>query len=307
MVTDNIIKRKKNVFIENWDLFLFILPGVLYFIVFKYLPMIGIVIAFQNYRIGAGFFDSPWVGFEHFIALFKHRDFIMILSNTIIINSMKFVFGFPAPIIFALVLNEIRNSSFKRTVQTITYLPHFLSWVVIGGITVFVFSTNSGILNQLLIKMNLDTIPFLTSNQYFRWILIITDIWKEAGWGTIIYLAAISSIDPELYQAAKIDGVSRLQQIWYITIAGISQTIIILMILRVGTLIIGNFEQVYMLMSTPVRQSAEIISTYVFRVGVTELRYSFTTAVGLFQSLIAFILIFSTNKIAKLLGGDGIW
>lgn len=304
----NAIKKSKNSYMNNyWDLYLFVLPGILFLLVFNYIPMLGSVIAFQDYKLGAGFFEGSWVGLKHFIKFFGHRDFKMILTNTLSINILKLIFGFPMPIIFALILNEIKNTTFKRGVQTITYLPHFLSWVIIGGILVYILSTSNGLINQVRTMMGLETIPYLTSSKYFKPILVISEMWKTTGWGTIIYLAAITSLDPALYEAAKIDGAGKLKQAWHITIPGIASTIVILFILRIGIIMNGSFEQVFMLLNPSVRTSGEIISTYIYRVGVVNMRYSYTTAVGLFQSLVSLFLVASTNIIAKKLGGEGIW
>jgi putative aldouronate transport system permease protein len=269
--------------------------------------MIGVTIAFQDFSLGDGFFKSSWVGFKHFEKLFTSPDFLPILRNTIVINLYKLLFCFPVPIILALFLNEVSNSHFKRTVQSLTYLPHFFSWVVIAGITVSVFSTSSGLINQLLKSFDMQTIPFMVDKRFFRGILVVTEMWRDAGWGSIIYLAALTSISPELYEAAKIDGASRLRRVVHISLPGISSTIMVLFLLNTGNLLRGGFEQILMLYSVPVYEVADVIPTYVYRLGILDMRYSFATAAGLFQSLVGLMMITISNVMAKRLGGEGLW
>lgn len=197
---------------NNWQLYLFLLPGLLLLLVFKYVPMVGNVIAFQDYKLGAGYFESNWVGLKNYIEFFNHRDFKIIVTNTIIINFLKLIIGFPAPILFAIILNEIKNRFLKKTVQTLSYLPHFLSWVIIGGIMIYIFSTSNGLINQVRSVFGLETVAYLTSKESFRMLLVISDMWKSTGWGTIIFLAAITTINPELYESCKIDGAGSLSK-----------------------------------------------------------------------------------------------
>ena len=270
--------------------------------------MYGAIIAFKDFKPLDGILGSRWVGLQNFIDFFNHPSFSLVLSNTVIISFYKILFGFPAPIILALLLNEVKVSGFKRLVQTVTYLPHFLSWVVITGLVSSVLSPSTGIVNILLKSMNIKPIYFMADPKYFRAVLVITDIWKEVGWGSIIYLAAISGINQELYEAAIIDGAGRWKRTVYITLPSISSTIIIMLILRVGSIMNAGFEQIFMMYNASVYDVSDVIDTFVYRMGLERRRYSFATAVGLFKSIIGFTLIVITNKISKRIDEDsGIW
>jgi putative aldouronate transport system permease protein len=287
-----------------------IIPGLLYFIIFHYGPMFGIIIAFKDvvpFEGVRGIIDGPWVGFKHFINFFNSYYFWNVLSNTIIISVYRIIFGFPAPIILALLLNEIRSKTFKRTVQTISYLPHFISMVVLAGLITTILSTNGGIINEIIKKMGKEPIFFLGDNKYFRTILITSSIWQGIGWGSIIYLAAISGIDPQLYEASIVDGANKWRQTWHITIPGMSNVIVIMFIFAVGSLLNAGFEQILLLYSPAVYEVSDIIDTYVYREGLISLRYSFASAVGLFKSAIAMILLIGTNYLAKKFEQSGIW
>jgi putative aldouronate transport system permease protein len=291
------------------DLFLYLLiiPGVLYFLLFKYVPMWGIIISFQDYSPYLGVWKSPWVGFNHFAELFANPDFMMLFRNTMVISVMNIVFYFPMPIIVALLLNEVRSAIFKRLIQSIVYLPHFLSWVVIAGITFLLFSQSGGIINKLLPYFGYPAYDFLTNSKVFWWVLTAQSIWKETGWGTIIYLAAMAGVDPQLYEAAKMDGASRFRQIWHVTLPSIRPIIITLLILRLGQIMDVGFEQVFLMMNSAVSEVADVFETYVYRNGIQQGQFSYSTAVGLFKSVIGLILVVLMNKLAKRYGEEGLY
>lgn len=293
-------KKIRSSFQKNKYYYLLLLPGVIYFIMFRYVPLAGLMIAFKDYRFVDGIFGSEWVGFKWFDVLFQTGEFTKILGNTILISLYKLIFGFPAPLILALMLNEVKNQFFKRTVQTVVYLPHFLSWVVLSGIIVSILSPSTGVLDFLGIKN-----PMMNPNA-FRGFLVLTSIWKEVGWGTVVYLAAISGISQDIYEAAKIDGAGRLQRIFYITLPSIKSTIAVLLIMRTGSILSVGFEQIYNLYSPLVYDVADVIDTYVYRIGLTMGRFSLATAAGLFQSVVGFIMVIFSNWASKKLGEDGL-
>ena len=288
---------------------LMFIPVVAYFIIFKYIPMGGIAIAFENYKIKEGIFGSAWCGMDNFNKAFAMATFRRSVWNTLTISGLKLLFGFPMPIILALMLNEVTHVRFKKTVQTISYLPHFLSWVVLAGMFQQLLSPNNGAVNAVLrdvfgVK---DSIYFLGNNKYFRGTLIVTDIWKNVGWSSILYLATISGIDPELYEAATVDGASRWQCTRYITIPSLVSTIVIMLILSIGSIMDAGFDQVFNLYNSAVYQTGDIIDTYVYRYGLGDLKYALATAVGLFKNVIAFVLVVGTNLITRRISGEGIW
>ncbi|WP_235886382.1 ABC transporter permease [Paenibacillus cymbidii] len=290
--------------------YLLILPGLLYFIVFHYAPMYGVIIAFKDaspFDGLAGMLSSRWVGFQHFRTFFDSYYFWDIIGNTLTISFYRLLFGFPAPILLALLMNEVTHTYFKRVVQTISYLPHFISMVVLAGLTTTLLSVDSGIVNSVLAKLGFEPIFFLADAKYFRSVLVVSGIWKEIGWGSIIYLAAIAGIDQQLYEAAKVDGASRLRQMWHITLPGIRPIAIILLILQIGHVMDAGFEQIFLLYSPPVYQVSDIIDTYVYREGLVDVKYSFASAVGLFKAAIALVLVAGANMLAKRFGQDGIW
>lgn len=290
-------------------LYLFLIPGLTIIFLFHYLPIFGISLAFKDYNPLLGILRSPWIGGEHFERLFDSIFFWRILRNTLVINIMQLVIGFPAPIILALLLNELRDRPFKRTVQTITYLPHFISWVVAGGFVVSILSPNHGIIttvSQWLTGEESDLF-LMIEPQWFRWILVFSDMWKSVGWGSIIYIAAISGINPELYESATIDGAGRWHQMVYITLPSIASTITVLFILRVGQMMHLNFDQIYVLYSPNVYSTGDVISTYVFREGLGKGNYSYTTAIGLFQSVIGFVLMTFTNTLSRRVSNNSLW
>jgi putative aldouronate transport system permease protein len=292
---------------RNRFLYLLLVPVVMYLILFKYAPMAGEIIAFKNYRLADGLWGSPWVGLEQFEKLFSSRDFYIVLKNTLLLNLYTLLFAFPAPIILAVMLNEVRVEWYKRTLQNLLYIPHFISWIVLGSIVYALLSPSTGILNYVLKGVGLEPIYFMADKFWWTVSFIFSGIWKEAGFGTILYLAAMASIDPTLYEASKIDGASKWRQIWHITLPGIRSTIAILLILQVGKMMDVGFEHVFALSNPTVSNVAEVISTYVYSRGMVNLQYSYTTALGLFQSVIALILIVSVNRIIKALGERGLW
>lgn len=290
--------------------YLMALPGLIYLLVFKYAPMFGLVIAFKDYDPYsgvAGIFSAPWVGFANFQKFFDSYYFGRIMSNTLIISLLKLVFGFPAPIIFALMINEVRGKAFKKTVQTISYIPHFISWVIVAALLQSLLTTDNGLVNVILNQFGLRSINFLSSPKYFRAILIISDIWKSIGFGSIVYLAAITGVDQSQYEAAAIDGAGRFKRIWYITLPAISSVVVIMLIFRVGSLLDAGFEQIFLTYSPSVYKVADIIDTFVYRVGLVEHDYSYSVAVSFFKSVVAAILLLITNFASKRISGEGIW
>jgi putative aldouronate transport system permease protein len=287
-------------------LLLMVLPGVIYFLVFHYVPLWGLLVAFKDFKAYLGFADSPWVGLEHFRRLLQEPIFWSVLRNSLIINLYNLIFFFPLPIILALLLNEVRNHFFKRTVQTLLYLPHFLSWIIIYGMTFLSFS-NQGIVNMQLRDWNLQPVSVFLNPDLFRPMIVSQQIWKDTGWGAIVILAALTSISPELYEAAMIDGANRWHQLRYITLPGIKGVILILFILRLGNLLRVGFEQIY-IMQNPLNYSiSNVLETYSFRAGILNGELGYATAVGLFQSVIALVLVVSANWLVNKMGEEGIW
>ncbi len=292
---------------KQYILYLMVLPGLIYFLVFRYGPMYGAIIAFKNYRILEGITGSPWVGFKHFETIFSSTYFTNILTNTILISVYKLVFGLPAAVIMALLLNEVRVRWFKRSVQTITYLPHFLSWIVVFGITLTVLSPSGGLLNKGIVAVGLGQVNFLASPTWFRSVLVATDIWKDIGWGAIIFLAALAGISPQLYEAAAVDGASRFRRIWHISIPGILPVIVLVAMLSIGNLLSAGFEQVFVFYNPSVYGVGDIIDTWVYRQGIQGFQFSVAAAVGLFKGVVGLILIVTANWASKRYTGSGIW
>ncbi|MFC4104050.1 ABC transporter permease [Paenibacillus xanthanilyticus] len=301
------LQEWKKAFKRDKFLYLLAVPGLLFFLVFKYFPMWGLSLAFQNYSPFLGFWDSEWVGFKYFTEFFSNPDFMILFRNTMAISLLNIVFFFPIPIILALLLNEVRLMVFKRIVQTIVYLPHFLSWVVIAGICFLLFGQADGIVNKLIEQFGGKPVAFLIEPNYFWGMLTAQSIWKEAGWGTIIFLAALSGINQDLYEAARIDGANRWNQMRYITIPGIKSTIIVLLILRLGQVMDVGFEQIYLMMSGPVAHVADVFDTYVYRVGIQQGRFGYATVAGIFKSVVGLILVIMTNRLAKKFGEEGLY
>ena len=288
-------------------LYLMLLPGVLYFIVFKYIPMFGLVMAFQDYKPFLGFIDSPWVGFKHFERFFSEPQFWMLFRNTALLALYSLVFYFPLPILLALMLNEVRHEAYKRTIQTFVYVPHFVSWVVVVGIFYLLFTTEGGLVNELIYRLTGSKISFLLAPEWFRPMIIFQQIWKEVGWGTIIFLAALAGVDPQLYEAARIDGANRWRQIWHMTLPAIRSTIVILLILRLGNFLDSGFEQIFLMLTPTNREVGEVFDTYVYVKGLTQLQYSYSAAVGMFKSVVGLILVVGANWLAKRFGEEGIY
>ncbi|WP_235549802.1 ABC transporter permease [Paenibacillus sp. Soil766] len=276
-------------------------------ILFKYLPMFGIIISFQQYSPFRGIWGSKWVGLDHFVRLFTEQQFVTLLKNTLILNFIDICFYFPAPILFALILNEVRLKWFKSTLQTIVYLPHFVSMIVVVGITIVLFAGEFGGVNQFLDSIGLPRYQGLNNPDHFRWIWLLQNIWKEVGWSAIIYLAALSSIDPTLYEAAMMDGANRWKQIWHITLPSLTTVIITLFILRLGSFIDVGFEHIFLLQNPLNLVVSDVFDTYIYRVGVQQGEFSYTTAVGLFKSVVGLVMVLSANAIAKRSGRDGVY
>lgn len=295
--------------IRQWDLQLMVVPALLFIIVFSYIPMYGVLMAFQDYNLFKGFTASPWVGVKHFEMFFNAPEFWTVMRNTIVISLLKLLIGFPAPILLALMLNEVRSRVFKRTVQTISYLPHFLSWVIVSGFVMSMLSTENGSINMLLQKLSLidHPISFLSLPEYFWSILVTTGVWKEIGFSSIVYLAAIAGIDPHMHEAAAMDGASRLRQMFSVTLPSILPVIIVFLILAIGNLLSAGFEDILLLGSNPVlRDVGDVIDTYVYRIGIQNNRYSYATAAGLFKSLIGVFLLVGANYAARK-SGNSLW
>ncbi|HEX7057946.1 MAG TPA: ABC transporter permease subunit [Bacilli bacterium] len=288
-------------------LYLLSIPGILYFLVFKYTPLMGSVIAFQKYNIFQGFTGSPWVGFANFEKMFSHYDFIRILKNTIILGIYDILIAFPAPIFIALLLNELRLMVFKRTVQTIIYAPHFLSWVIISGIFIGILSPSSGFVNQILVFFGFEPIYFLGDNAYIRSVLVGSGLWRDVGYGTIIYLAALAGINPELYEVAEIDGASRWRQTLSITIPSLLPVITVLFLLKIGDFMDYGFERVYVFQNPLNLQNSEILDTYIYKAGLQMQQYSYATAIGLFKSVVGLFLLFVANTLSRRATGESLY
>ncbi|MFD0673174.1 ABC transporter permease [Cohnella sp. GCM10027633] len=292
---------------SNWDLYLLLIPGLVFLFLFKYTPMYGIVIAFQDFNIFGGIGGSEWVGLDQFEKLMHSDDFFRVLTNTLLISLYKIVILFPIPIFVALVLNEVRRMFFKRTIQTIIYLPHFLSWVIISGLFVNILSPAGGLVNEAIRALGGEPISFLSSNDWFRSVTVFTAGWKEIGWNAIIFIAAIAGIEQEQYEAAAIDGAGRIRQMISITLPGIMPTIILMLILRIGNLLEAGTEQILTMYNPLVYDTGDVIGTYVYRMGLGQQDYSFSTAVGLFNSAVGFLLIVIGNAMSKKFLGRSIW
>ena len=291
-------------------IYLLMLPGLIYYILFKYLPMFGIVIAFQDYKpfFGIeGIFTSQWVGFKHFMRFFQSAYCLRLIKNTLLLSVYTLVWGFPLSIVLALFINELRHKKFKKIVQTISYLPHFLSAVIVCGIIRTMTGTDGGLINAIIVQFGGEPIFFLGETSWFRSIYTISDVWQTIGWNSIVFIAAMTGIDKELYEAAKVDGAGVLKRMWYITLPGIMPVVTIMLIMRVGNILNVGYEKVLLLYSPQIYSVSDIISTYVYREGLINQNYSFATAVNMFTSVISLIMVFGTNSITKKLGQEGIW
>lgn len=298
----NVIKRMK----KNWVVYLMFLPTLLFYLIFMYIPMSGNIIAFQNYTTAKGILGSKFVGLENFVDFLTNYKFFSLLKNTLVINLLGLLITHPAPIILALLLNEVRNAKFKKTVQTITYMPYFISSVVMAGM-ILVFVSNDGILNGVRAMFGLKPIAYMTCPQYFPWIYTVSDVWQSMGWNSIIYIAAISSVDQELYEAAKIDGAGRFKQMLHVTLPGIATTVVLLLIIRIGQMLTVGYERIILLYNPSIYDTADVISTYVYRRGLIDGDYSYSTAVSMFNSVCNFILLILANAVSKKTIGDGLW
>jgi putative aldouronate transport system permease protein len=289
--------------------YLLMLPGLLYFLIFRYIPMWGVIIAFQDFRLWQGVFNSPWVGLEHFEAFFSSPFFFRLFRNTLAISGLNLLFVFPAPIILALLLNEVRHTAYKRSIQTISYLPHFISWVVVGGLLIYMFSINVGFLNIMLAKLGLEPLRVLGNADAFWPLVVGSAIWKEIGWGAIIYLAAIAGVNPELYEAATVDGANRLQRVFYVTLPSIAPVIIIMLILQIGRLLDVNFLQILILMGSDASlyEVGDVFDTWVYRMAFYQGQMSLATAVSLFKGVIGLIMLWGANRITNRLSDNGLW
>jgi len=314
-------KKKKKVSVRKifWDqryLMILVLPVVLWMLIFNYIPMFGLIISFKDYNpyLGPleGFFKSPWVGFANFKEAFTDKYFLSALWNTVYYSILNLVIGFPVPIVFAILLNEITRMRFKKFVQTVSYLPHFISWVFVISFIHELLAVDNGLINEIILKLNLTekAIPFLATPKYVPSIMVVSQVWKSFGWNSIIYIAAITSIDPTMYEAAVIDGAKRFAKIWYITLPSIKSTIVIMLIFAIGGMIspnFGLFEQMYLLSNSMIQDAAEIVDTYTYKMGIVLTRYSYATAVGLFRSVAAVILLTGANFTSKKLTGESLF
>ncbi|WP_020620764.1 ABC transporter permease [Paenibacillus daejeonensis] len=295
-----------NRFNQLWPFLLLAAPGILYFLIFHYVPMWGLVLAFKDYSPFIGMIKSPWVGLEHFTNFFSTDNFFVLLRNTLMISLLSLIIYFPFTILLSIMLNELRLKMFRRISQTIVYLPHFLSWVVIYGITISFFGP-SGVINYYLEQWFDTTALFLVSNDWFRPLIIFQAIWKDAGWGTIIFLAALAGVNPELYEAAKVDGANRFHNIWHITLPGIKSTIVILLLLRLGSSLDSNFMQIFLMTNSLNLDVSNVFDLFVYQTGLQQFNYSFAITVGMFKSVVSLILVVVANYLARWMGEDGIF
>ncbi|MBP1988697.1 ABC transporter permease [Paenibacillus eucommiae] len=287
--------------------YLMMLPGIIYYIVYHYVPMGGLLIAFKKYNLIKGIWGSEWIGLDNFMTVFSSPDFFILLKNTILLSIYRIVFNMLPDVLLALVLNEIRVQWFKRAIQSITYGPYFLSWIIVYGLVFSFLAPDAGLISSWWREQTGETLNLMTDKDFFRPLLLMTDVWKNTGFGAIIYLAALAAINSELYEAAVVDGAGRWRQMWHITLPGIREVFVLLLILRIGHILDAGFEQVYIFLNARVYEVGDIIDTWVFRRGIEQLDFSVAAAVGFFKSVIGFILVFGANKLAKKFGGSGIW
>ncbi|OIB03963.1 protein lplB [Paenibacillus sp. LC231] len=291
----------------NLDMYLLLIPGLMFLLLFKYTPMYGIIIAFQDFNIFGGISGSEWVGMAQFERLLQSDEFLQVLVNTLLISLYKITILFPIPIVIALMLNEVRRMFFKRTIQTIIYLPHFLSWVIISGLFLNILSPSGGIVNEIIRSFGGEPISFFTDNSLFRSLVVFTAGWKEIGWNAIVFIAAIAGIEQEQYEAAAIDGAGRIRQMWSISLPGMLPTIVLMFILRIGSLLEAGTEQILTMYNPLVYETGDVIGTYVYRMGLGQQDYSFSTAVGLFNSAVGFLLIVIGNMLSRKFLNRSIW
>lgn len=301
-------KKKRLVWLKrDWRLYLMLILPIAQYILFRYLPMQGILIAFQKYNLFKGIWGSKWVGMDNFKFVFSLKDFTLSLRNTLFLNFLDLIAGFPVPIILAIMLTEMRSVKLKRVSQTLLYLPHFLSWVIIGGMVLEIFAPTYGIINKAIISLGGNNVPFLSDGPHWVATYVLVGVWQNMGWGTILYLAAITNINIELYEAAEIDGANKMQRIWHVTIPGIRSTIVILLILNIGQMMNIGFDRPFIIGNTLVQQYCDVISTFVYRVAMKGAKYDRGAAIGLFQSVVGFIMIMTANFITRRIGEESIW
>ena len=293
--------------IRDRHLYLLLVPVLAYYVIFHFVPMYGVLISFTDYNIFSGLRGSEWVGLDNFRLMFQNDEFFLVLRNTLMLNVISLFVAFPAPLILALLLNEVRNRKFKRAVQGIIYLPHFLSWVVVAGLIISVLSPSSGLVNNVIRSLGGESVYFMTDNVWWVVIYQLSGVWKEMGWGTIIFLAALAAIDPNLYDAARIDGANRWQRLRYVTIPGISPTILVVFLLSVGRVMTISFDQPFLLGNPRVLDVADVISTYVYRVGLLNVDYAYAATVGLFQSVVNFAFLLTANWMSNRIKGEGLF
>ena len=293
--------------VKSRTLLLMLLPCLAFFAIFHYLPMFGVVISFKDYNLFRGVFDSDWVGLKHYRTFFQSRDMWILVRNTFLLGFYSLVFGFPAPILLALSLNEVRRPRFKRLVQTVSYLPHFLSNVIVASMVIMFLSPSSGLVNKMIEALGMEAVNFMVKPGLFRPIYVISGIWQQMGFAAIIYLAALSSIPPELYEAAEIDGADRLQRLWHVTLPGISETIVMLFILNTGTLMTIGFEKVFLLYNPAIYETADILSTYVYRIGLLGGNFSYAAAIDMFTSVVAMTFLLMANAMSRKFAGSSLW
>ena len=302
MAAGNTLRRIK----RDRNLYLLLIPLVVYYVVFHYLPMYGVTIAFKDFNIFTGIRGSEWVGLENFRTVFRTDEFYLVLRNTILLNVLSLLIAFPAPIILALLLNELRNRSFKLAIQAIVYIPHFLSWVVVAGLIIRLLSPSTGMVNNIIQRFGGEPIYFMTQNGWWIAVYQLSGVWKEVGWGTIIFLAALSAIDPNLYDAARIDGAGRFQKMRYVTLPGITTTILVVFLLSLGSVMSISFDRPFLLGNARVIDVCDVISTYVYRVGLLNIDYAYAAAVGLFQSVVNFLFLLAANALSNKIKGEGL-
>ncbi|WP_246320985.1 ABC transporter permease [Paenibacillus germinis] len=309
---DHTVKKRMSThfsktFLRYKWLYLLMVPGIAYYIIYHYVPMFGLVIAFKKYNLMKGLWGSEWVGFDNFRMIFSSPEFPSLMRNTILISVYRILFNMLPDVMLALILNEIRAPWFKRVVQTITYGPHFLSWIIVYGLVFSFFAPGAGLVTTFFRDMGWGELDVLANSEYFRPLLVTSDIWKSTGFGAIIYLAALASINHELYEAAVVDGAGRWRQMWHITLPGIREVFILLLILRIGHIMDAGFEQVYIFLNARVYDVGDILDTWIFRRGIEQMEFSVPAAMGVFKSVIGLVLVIGANKLAKKVGGSGIW
>lgn len=293
--------------VKSRTLLLMLLPCLAFFAIFHYLPMFGVVISFKDYNLFRGVLGSDWVGLKHYRTFFQSRDMWILVRNTFLLGFYSLVFGFPAPILLALSLNEVRRTRFKRLVQTVSYLPHFLSNVIVASMVIMFLSPSTGLVNKMIEALGMEAVNFMVKPGLFRPIYVISGIWQQMGFAAIIYLAALSSIPPELYEAAEIDGAGRLQRLWHVTLPGISETIVMLFILNTGTLMTIGFEKVFLLYNPAIYETADILSTYVYRIGLVGGNFSYAAAIDMFTSVVAMTFLLMANAMSRKFAGSSLW